>query len=159
MLPHATEIAALSEHALEAVAPGFARRAQSLRGGLLVAGSGVGGGERGEIAALVLAALGVRGVLARRFDTEFHRHLVHAGILPLLLAHEADVGAIEPGDELEIPGLPEALAPGKPLVVRNLTRGSQYTPQHDLAPRDIAILEAGGLLAFHRETVEVKAPA
>ena len=107
----------------------------------------------------MLAALGVRGVLARGFDAEFHGHLVHAGILPLRLAHEADLRAIEPGDELEIPGLPEALAPGKPLVVRNLTRGSQYTPQHDLAPRDIAILEAGGLLAFHREAVEAQTPA
>src|SRR5439155_1736457 len=67
MLPHATEIAALSEHALEATEPGFAGRALSQRGGLLVAGSGLGGGERGEIAALVLAALGVRGVLARGF--------------------------------------------------------------------------------------------
>ena len=159
MLPHATEISALSEHALEATEPGFAGRALSQRGGLLVAGSGLGAGERGEIAALVLAALGVRGVLARGFDAEFHGHLVHAGILPLRLAHEADLRAIEPGDELEIPGLPEALAPGKPLVVRNLTRGSQYTPQHDLAPRDIAILEAGGLLAFHREAVEAQAPA
>jgi len=31
---------------------------------------------------------------------------------------------VEPGDELEIPGLPEVLEPNRPLTVRDLTRGA-----------------------------------
>jgi hypothetical protein len=66
------------------------------------------------------------------------------------LGLESDARAIEAGDELEIPGLPESLETGKPLVVRNLTRGTQHTLPHDLDPYAIGLLRAGGLLALAR---------
>jgi hypothetical protein len=39
--------------------------------------------------------------------------------------HLVDRDALAVGDELEIPGLPGALGPGRPLVIRNLTQGAQ----------------------------------
>ena len=58
-----------------------------------------------------------------------------------------DPGELAVGDELEIPGLPDMLEHNKPLVVRNLTRGTQLTLLHDLTEREIELVRAGGLLA------------
>ena len=74
--------------------------------------------------------------------------LVHAGVLPLCFASEADYDAVERGDDLELPGLPETPAPGRPLAVRDLTRGTQLAMRHDLDPRELEIVRAGGLLPF-----------
>jgi aconitate hydratase len=68
-------------------------------------------------------------------------------VLPVEFRHDADARHIQAGDELEFPGLPGALEPGKPLNVRNLTRGAQYTVGHRLDALDIAWLRRGGLLA------------
>jgi aconitate hydratase len=94
----------------------------------------------------------VRAVLARSFEPAFRRQLVEAGILPLRLRILADERGIHEGDELEIPGLPESLEPGKPVTVRNLARGSQLALPHDLSAREIEVVVAGGLLAFSDPT-------
>ena len=74
--------------------------------------------------------------------------------MPLLLKQQAEPGTLERGDELELPGLPEALVPGHPLTARNLTRGTHLTLGHDLSAREIAVLRAGGLAALrHRPRV------
>jgi aconitate hydratase len=101
---------------------------------------------------LALLALGVRAVLADSFAPAFRRALIHHGVLPLRFLVDSDRRSIRDGDELEMPGLPEALEPNKPLVARNLTQGAQYTFHHDLSPGDIAVVRAGGLI---RHTLEV----
>jgi aconitate hydratase len=50
------------------------------------------------------------------------------------------------GDELEIPGLPDALWEGAPLVVRNLTSGTRFTVRHELNTRQLETVASGGLL-------------
>jgi len=85
-------------------------------------------------------------VFARSFDERFHRSLVHAGILPSWIANEGDEWTLVQGDEIEMPGLPEALEPGVPIVVRNLTRGTQITVSHALGERDVQQVLAGGIL-------------
>jgi aconitase A len=67
-------------------------------------------------------------------------------VLPLRFRIEADARSLESGDELEIPGLPESLEAGKPLAVRDLTRGTQHALPHDLSAREAAVVRAGGLL-------------
>ena len=54
------------------------------------------------------------------------------------------------GDELELPDLPDALEPRKPVVVRDLTRGTQVLLKHDLTAREIERVRAGGLLGATR---------
>ena len=67
------------------------------------------------------------------------------GVLPLSL--EGDPAAAPAvGDELEVPGHPEGLEPGRVLEIRNLTRGNPWAAAHDLTADDIAIIRAGGLL-------------
>jgi aconitate hydratase len=106
----------------------------------------------------VAVTLGVRGMLARSFDPEFRRLLCQHGVLALRFGGDADAAMIGVGDELEIPDLPEGLEQGKPLVVRNLTRGLQLTVHHDLDEQEVASVRRGGLLAtLRRESVSAHA--
>jgi len=146
--PLAGDILALRAHAFATLDPGFARRALASAGGFVVAGEGCGAGARREPAALVLVALGVRAVIARSFDPVFRRRLLEAGALPLAFARGTDLDAFTAGDEIELPTLPHGLEPGRPLVVRNLTRGTQLDVRHELDARAIAIAQCGGLLNY-----------
>jgi aconitate hydratase len=87
-------------------------------------------------------------VIARSWDPGFRRRLLAAGVLPLTFARAADLDAFAAGDELELPTLPHGLEPGRPLVVRNLTHGTQLDVRHDLDARSIAIAKSGGLLRY-----------
>src|SRR5439155_20813122 len=145
--PLAHDYAALADHVFGERDAAFAARARAHRGGFVVAGRAFGGGEPRDEAAPALALLGIRAVLARSFDLRFHRRLVQSGVLPLRLRLEAEARSLEAGDELEIPGLPESLETGKPLVVRDLTRGTQHALPHDLSAREVEWIRAGGLLA------------
>jgi aconitate hydratase len=139
---------ALAGQVLVGIDPGFPERARERGGGFVVAGTGFARGEPRAAVALCLAEWSVRAVLARSYAPGAAQALVHAGVMPLLLTQEAGPGPFERGDELELPGLPEALVPAQPLTARNLTRGTHVTLGHDLSARAIAVLRAGGLLPF-----------
>jgi aconitate hydratase len=149
--PRAGDIGALRAHAFETLDPDFARRALASGGGFVLAGEGLGQGPAREQAGLALVALGVRAVIARSWDPGFRRRLLAAGALPLTFARAADLDAFAAGDELELPTLPHGLEPGRPLVVRNLTNGTQLDVRHDLDGRAIAIAKSGGLLRYAAE--------
>jgi len=139
---------ALAGQLLVGIDPEFPERARERGGGFVVAGSGFASGEPSAAVALCLAEWSVRAVLARSYAPGVARTLVDAGVMPLLLKQQAEPGTLERGDELELPGLPEALVPGHPLTARNLTRGTHLTLGHDLSAREIAVLRAGGSLPF-----------
>ena len=69
-------------HAFATLDPEFAARAVACGGGLVLAGDSLGHGEPREQAALVLASLGVRAVIARSWAPAFHRRLRDAGFVP-----------------------------------------------------------------------------
>src|SRR5262249_7013350 len=123
--PLAGDIQGLASHMFATLDDGFATRARDAGQGWGVAGRALGMGPRREEIALVAVALGVRGMMARSFDPEFRKMLRQHGLLALRFGAEGDVSALEQGDELEVPDLPDGLEEGKPLVVRNLTRGVQ----------------------------------
>ena len=125
---------------------GFAARALAAGSGWLVAGRGVLGGPRADLVAWMLARLEVRVVIARGYAAGAATALVHAGVLPLV-ASERDDRGLETGDELEMPGGFEAIEPGIPVTVRDLTRGTQLLLTHPLGPHEVVVLKAGGLLA------------
>jgi aconitate hydratase len=146
--PLAGDIAALRHHAFAPLDPEFARRALERGGGFVIAGEDMGRGPAREQAALALKALGIRAVIARSWEPGFRKRLVECGVLPLTFARATDLEAVAPGDELELPTLPHGLEPGRPLVVRNLTRGTQMDVRHDLDARAVAIARGGGLLRY-----------
>lgn len=140
------DIERLGQYVFDGLDPEFAARARRHGGGWILAGERFGHGATRDPAALALLSLGVRGVIAVSFAPDHRRQLVHAGVLPLRFVVSGERAGNEAGDELEIPGLPEALWEGAPLVVRNLTRGTRFTVRHDLSARQIDTIAAGGLL-------------
>jgi aconitate hydratase len=143
-----SRLSSLASQMLSGRVPGFAKRARERSGGFLVAGREFARGEPRAAAALCLEELGVRAVLAASYAPGAARTLVHAGVIPLLGTAEGGPQVLECGDELELPGLLDGLVPARPLVARNLTRGTHLSLRHDLSARQIAILRAGGLLPF-----------
>lgn len=148
--PLRARAAELASHAFAVVDPGFAARARAAGGGLVVSRGAFDSDGRGDEAARVLAELGVRVVIAHAFAPSDRRALVLDGVLPLTVAQPSDADRLEQGDELELPDLPDALEPRKPVVLRDLTRGTQLLLRHDLSAREIAHLRSGGLLGAAR---------
>jgi aconitate hydratase len=114
---------------------------------VLMAGRSFGRGGEFDEAAWALARSGVRAVLARSLDPSAVRSLAYAGVLPLESERRSARDLATVGDEIEIPSLPEAVEPGLPVSVRNLTRGVQDTLRHGLDGRLVSIWRSGGLLA------------
>ena len=92
--------------------------------------------------------LGVRAILARSIERIHFANLVNFGIVPLMFADSADYDTVSDGDELLIDGLLSAVESGEELVVRNLSRNSEFTALLKLGRRQRKILLAGGLLRF-----------
>jgi len=145
--PARLDVVALAEFAFAGLDAGLSERAAAHGGGWIVAGLNFGAGPWREQIGWVLAHLGLRAILARSYAPELRRRLVQHGVLALQFITAGDYQAIESGDELEMPDLPEGLEPGKPLVVRNLTSGTPYTLRHDLDTQEIEQVRVGGLLA------------
>ena len=145
--PSRLDVVALAGFAFAGLDSGFGARAAAHRGGWIVAGRDFGGGPWREQVGWVIAHLGLRAILARSFAPELRRRLVQHGVLALKFVTAGDYADIQPGDELEMPDLPDGLEAGKPLVLRNLTRGTPYALRHDLSAEEIDQVRAGGLLA------------
>jgi aconitate hydratase len=94
--------------------------------------------------------LGVRAVIAKSFARIHWANLVNFGILPLVFENEADYDRVSQDDQLEIAGVREALASGRPLMVKNITQGFEFPVKHNLSERQCKVLLAGGLLNYVR---------
>jgi aconitate hydratase len=90
--------------------------------------------------------LGVRAVIAKSYARMHHTNLVNFGILPLVYADEADYGRLQVGDALELPNVASDLRAGDTVKVRNASQDYEFTCRHNLSPRQVDILLAGGLL-------------
>jgi aconitate hydratase len=78
---------------------------------------------------------------------------VNFGILPVLFENPADYERLVQGDELVLEGVREAMKNGaERLVIRNVTRGVEVPVTARLTARQRAIILAGGLLNFTRES-------
>jgi aconitate hydratase len=134
--------------------PTFAERALAAKeagfGGVIVAGESYGQGSSREHAALCPMYLGVQAVIARSIERIHQANLVNFGILPLTFATPADADRIEPGDELVIENLADAIESAETVTVADRTQGFAFTCRVNLAPRQRRVLAAGGLLRYTR---------
>jgi len=146
----------LARHVLAVEAPGLAGAAAAQGGGFVRVRGPVPETSRGLEEAIALKALGVHAVLAPGYAAAARRALAMLGVLALEWPADAPEGP-ETGHELEIPDLPDGLAPRKPLVCRDLTRGRQLTLRHAHEPAEIEDLVAGGRLA--RISMRLSSPA
>jgi aconitate hydratase len=148
ILPLRSNIPAMAEHVFERVDPQFPKRAREAGSSIVVGGSNYGQGSSREHAALAPMYLGLRAVLAKSFARIHATNLVNFGILPLLFENESDYERVEQDDQLEIAGVREAVRRGPSVRVRNLTSGGEFTARHNLSPRQVEILLAGGSLNY-----------
>ena len=119
----------------------FAQRAIDAGGGFLVGGDNYGQGSSREHAALAPWKLGIKAVFATAFARIHRANLINMGILPLI----ADTDGIDQGDRLEID---VSNLESHELTLKNTTMGTTLTAKHDLSDREIAMVRAGGLLAY-----------
>ena len=113
---------------------------------IIVGGESYGQGSSREHAALCPMYLGVKAVVARSMERIHKANLINFGIVPLLFASEADYDSINQDDTLELPDVKSHLQAGENLVLRNLTKGEEYSLKYELTERQKTILFAGGML-------------
>jgi 3-isopropylmalate/(R)-2-methylmalate dehydratase small subunit len=128
---------ALKEFLLEGLDAGFAATVRP--GDLLVAGRNFGCGSAMEVAATVIAAAGIRAVLAQSFARTYYRNAINNGLLPV----ECDTTSIHEGDRLVV-----RVKAGE-TSVQNVTRDVEIAAA-TLPPIMLDILEAGGLVPYVR---------
>lgn len=148
ILPLRSNIPAISEYAFSRVDPAFARRAKEKGGGFVVAGSNYGQGSSREHAALAPMYLGLKGAIVKSFARIHRANLINFGILPLMFVDEQHYNAVDQGDYLRIERVAEQIRGGQLVVVSNITKRTAFVVRHDLTPREIDIVLAGGMLNY-----------
>jgi aconitate hydratase len=128
--------------------PEFPARAEAWGGGIVVGGHNYGQGSSREQAAFAALHLGVRAIVAKSFARIHRSNLIAQAIPPLVLADEPSLAE---GDEWRIDGLAEAVSAGAREVVAATPHG-EVRLGLELSTRERAILLAGGLVAYARES-------
>ena len=141
-----------AEYVFARVDASFASRASATRdagrANFIVAGESYGQGSSREHAALCPRYLGVRAVLAKSVERIHQANLVNFGILPLVFENPKDYDTIEPGDELAMEGLRDAVAKGGAITIRSAARGTAFKAILAASERQREALLAGGVLAL-----------
>jgi aconitate hydratase len=139
-----------AEYVFARVDASFASRASATRdtgrANFIVAGESYGQGSSREHAALCPRYLGVRAVLAKSIERIHQANLVNFGILPLVFEDPEDYDAIEPGDELAMEGLRDAVAKGGTVTIHSAARGTTFKVRLIASERQREALLAGGVL-------------
>lgn len=151
ILPLRSNIPKISEHVFEVVDPTFAQRCREAGGGLVVGGSNYGQGSSREHAALAPMALGIKAVVTKSFARIHLANLINFGIVPLTFVNEADYDRIDQGDVLEIK---LSQLNQTPLILKNVSQNIEIPVTHTLTDRDIDIIQAGGALAFAKQSIQ-----
>lgn len=130
------EPAEMALHALEDLDVDFAKNVKP--GDIIVAGANFGCGSSREQAATCIKAAGVAAVIAKSFSRLFFRNAINSG-LPVIEVSEG-IDDIQMNDKVDIDF-------AKGIVTHN---GKEYGFPA-LPPEVLAILEAGGLVAYTRK--------
>ena len=145
ILPLRSNIPAISEFVFAPLDESFSRRAREAGSGLVAGGENYGQGSSREHAALAPMYLGIKVVLAKSFARIHHTNLVNFGIIPLIFESPDDYERLQRDDILVIGRLQEQLDRGS-VTVTNRTQGYTFTARHELSPRQVRVIKAGGLL-------------
>ena len=151
ILPYRSNIPYLSNFCFGVCDKEFPARCKEYGKGIVIGGANYGQGSSREHAALVPLYLGVKAVIAKSFARIHCANLANAGILPLVFKNEADYGAVDQMDELELPDIRAAIANNGKIVVKNLTKGTAFEVEAVLTERQRDMVLAGGLLNYTRE--------
>ncbi|HEX2925700.1 MAG TPA: aconitate hydratase [Ruminiclostridium sp.] len=148
LLPFRSNVPYLAEFCLTPCDPEFPARAKANGGGFIIGGSNYGQGSSREHAALAPLQLGIKGVIAKSFARIHMANLINSGIIPMTFENEADYDAIDMSDELAIENAIEQVKKADTIVVKNLTKKTQFNVKVTLSGRQVQMILAGGLLNY-----------
>ncbi|EPR11905.1 aconitate hydratase [Ruminiclostridium papyrosolvens] len=148
LLPFRSNVPYLAEFCLTPCDPEFPARAKANGGGFIIGGSNYGQGSSREHAALAPLQLGIKGVIAKSFARIHMANLINSGIIPMTFENEADYDKIDMNDELTIDNAIEQVKNADTIVVKNLTKNTQFNAKVTLSDRQVQMILAGGLLNY-----------
>lgn len=148
ILPYRSNIPYLSNFCFKQCDEKFSERCKAAGKGFIIGGANYGQGSSREHAALVPLYLGIKAVIAKSFARIHCANLINAGIMPFTFADGSDYDRIDTDDTLALEGIREKIADGKPVILKNLTKGEEYALNYDYSDRQTAMILAGGLLNY-----------
>ncbi len=155
ILPYRSNIPHLSKFCFEVCDPTFPERAKAAGDGIVIGGSNYGQGSSREHAALVPMYLGIRCVIAKSFARIHIANLINAGILPMTFEDPTDYEILSQDHVLVLSGIKDGMAKGK-ISVTDTDTGKSFYGICNLTERQQAILMAGGLLNYTKESANKK---
>jgi aconitate hydratase len=153
-LPYRSNIPKLAQFAFVRIDEDYPAKAEEIKesGHAIVGGDNYGQGSSREHAAICPRYLGLRVVIAKSFARIHWQNLANFGILALEFSDDADYDALSQGATLSFSGVRDALQNGS--EVTGSVDGTEYTFRHQLSPRQVSMVLAGGLI---REIAESEA--
>jgi aconitate hydratase len=160
VLPYRSNIPRIAQFCFEGMDPTYPERALEVRddgGHAILAGHNYGQGSSREHAAIAPRYLGLRLVLAKSFARIHWQNLVNFGVLPLTLDDPGEYDRLEPGQVLKLVGVHRALSDQERHIEVHLGTEHTIRATHDLSPRQIDVLRAGGVANWMRQRAPGKA--
>jgi aconitate hydratase len=143
-LPYRSNIPKLADFTFTRIDEEYPARARVTGAHAVVAGNNYGQGSSREHAAITPRHLGLAAVIARSYARIHWQNLVNFGVLPLTFTDAADLDAIRPGDVLHLRDLHATLPASKELTVTTDRDDRHFTVTHQLSPRQVETVLAGG---------------
>ncbi|MPQ29953.1 aconitate hydratase [Clostridium estertheticum] len=156
LLPFRSNIPYLAEFCLTPSDAKFPAKAKKYDGGIIVAGSNYGQGSSREHAALAPLYLGVKVVLTKSFARIHKANLINNAIIPLVFNDVKDYENIDMMDELVIEDAANQIKKGI-VIVKNITKGSEYETLPEVTQREKEMLIHGGLINLMKNKKKVGA--
>ena len=146
ILPYRSNIPYLSKFCFAVCDEGFSERAKELKQSIIVGGTNYGQGSSREHAALVPLYLGIKAVIAKSFARIHRDNLINSGILPLVFQNESDYDGISQSDVLVIENAIESVKNCEKVVVKNVTKNTEFAVLLQVSERQRKFLLCGGVL-------------
>ena len=162
VLPYRSNIPKISEFVFENIDPLYDRRALERTppgSHAIIAGDNYGQGSSREHAAIAPRYLGLRMVIAKSFARIHRMNLVNFGILPVIFSDPADYDQLELEDVVVMEDAREQLAGSvkdRTLILKIPKKRLSLTVTHNLFPRMIEVILAGGLTNWTRDNAPIQ---
>ncbi len=154
ILPYRSNIPYLSNFCFKQCDEKFAERCKAAGKGFIIGGANYGQGSSREHAALVPLYLGIKAVIAKSFARIHCANLINAGIMPFTFANADDYDKIDTDDALALEGIRANIENGSKVVLKNITKGEEYELCYDYSERQTAMILAGGLLNYTKNSAK-----
>jgi aconitate hydratase len=162
VLPYRSNIPKISEFVFENIDPLYDRRALERTppgSHAIIAGDNYGQGSSREHAAIAPRYLGLRMVIAKSFARIHRMNLVNFGILPVIFSDASGYDQLDLNDMVVMENAREQLAGSvldRTLILKVPKKKLTLTVTHNLFPRMIEVILAGGLTNWTRDNAPIQ---